>query len=91
MIDPLEKNKKVKDTLLKFDSMLDQGEYDEVCLFFSGKGLKALHETDEMTKISFESLSGRFDLKMNSVDELAGIRNLYLQEQIFYFASKFFA
>lgn len=61
-----------------------------VLLFFSGKGLQTLFESDEKTKMTLEALRGRFALSLCSLPPEAGVRSLYLHEQVSYFSAQLF-
>lgn len=65
-------------------------EHEEVLLFFTGKGLRPLFENDEKTKTGLEALQSRFTLSFGALPAGAGVRSLYLQEQIAYFCAKLF-
>lgn len=62
----------------------------EVLLCFTGRGLRGLFESDEKTKLTLEGLRARFPLALNPLCAGAGVRSLYLPEQIGYFCAKLF-
>jgi len=74
-----------------YDKLKDNEEADEIFLFFGGDGIRYLFESDELTKISFQKLVQRFDLKINPLTPQMGFKNIHLDEQISHYCHKFFS
>ena len=74
-----------------YDKLKENEEADEIFLFFGGDGIRYLFESDELTKISFQKLVQRFDLKINPLTPQMGFKNIHLDEQISHYCHKFFS
>ena len=64
---------------------------NEIFVFYSGKGIKHLHDHDEQTKISFENLKKRFDFIFSPNVNGLGLKYMHLDEQISFFNHQLFA
>ena len=73
------------------NKLKENEEIDEILLFFGGDGIRHLFDNDELTKISFQKLVQRFDMKINPLTSQMGFKNIHLDEQISHYCHKFFS